>query len=602
MVKKVFFLVCIISMAVSSNIYSQQNKADSCYLPLAIGSKWVFAGNIKATIFASSHNYKGIKVIEIKESKLVSGKEYYYFLNKWIRYDGEHSIAYTLIDDLGNEEIYCDFNLSHLQYYPDNSNKQSYIGSMNIMDSVVYLKGYIADSSGNKTKTLFSNNFGLNYFGFTSEYLPQACQYVENYFLVGVYNANASIGKSKQLNITPTFKEPYFTVNKENKLSIYIEVSHPYSCEESLSYYAFPYTVKACSFIDSVKMDYFYCNGVDTIRCDKIELTQSTTIRYVACVDYRNDLISNGYKIYYKITAKDINVFPQESSFPVDGYNELSANVENPFAFNPLVNSNMWVYHKNSNRGYQKIIIEVKNDTLLSNGLKYSKVLYDGVASYERIDSVTGFLIQAVKQTNGSIKEIKKEHLDASVTSDVYFNNFGIADTFICSRIHQTTTFGLTAPTQVFYLKSNTEAICYRVEGLGLTYASHLKKEDPDYYLRYNLAAARINGVVYGEQSLITSVEEEKLNQPTTISLSQNYPNPFNPNTTIEYSIPEGGMVELKVFDVLGREVNTLVNGYVQSGSHSVNFNASNLSSGVYFYSIKYAGKNTITKKMVLTK
>ncbi len=83
--------------------------------------------------------------------------------------------------------------------------------------------------------------------------------------------------------------------------------------------------------------------------------------------------------------------------------------------------------------------------------------------------------------------------------------------------------------------------------------------------------------------------------------LCQNYPNPFNPTTTISYSIPEQSQVELKVFDVLGREVAELVNKEQPSGSYQVNFDASNLGSGVYFYQIR-AGSFMESKKMILLK
>jgi len=87
----------------------------------------------------------------------------------------------------------------------------------------------------------------------------------------------------------------------------------------------------------------------------------------------------------------------------------------------------------------------------------------------------------------------------------------------------------------------------------------------------------------------------------TTYSLMQNYPNPFNPSTNIKYSLPSEEFVTLKVFDILGREVTTLVNQKQGIGEHTINFDASRLNSGVYFYSIR-AGKFTDTKKMLLTK
>jgi len=83
--------------------------------------------------------------------------------------------------------------------------------------------------------------------------------------------------------------------------------------------------------------------------------------------------------------------------------------------------------------------------------------------------------------------------------------------------------------------------------------------------------------------------------------LSQNYPNPFNPVTHISYTVPVTGQVKLSVFNVLGEEVSTLVNNVVTSGKHTATWNASNMPSGVYFYSIEAAGF-TQTKKLLLIK
>ncbi len=88
--------------------------------------------------------------------------------------------------------------------------------------------------------------------------------------------------------------------------------------------------------------------------------------------------------------------------------------------------------------------------------------------------------------------------------------------------------------------------------------------------------------------------------------LNQNYPNPFNPSTVINYNIPVSGNVTLKVFDILGREVRTLVNSFVTSGSYSVRFDGTNLASGIYFYKLEAEGtagqKFVSTKRMVLVK
>ncbi|HEX9740062.1 MAG TPA: T9SS type A sorting domain-containing protein, partial [Ignavibacteriaceae bacterium] len=93
---------------------------------------------------------------------------------------------------------------------------------------------------------------------------------------------------------------------------------------------------------------------------------------------------------------------------------------------------------------------------------------------------------------------------------------------------------------------------------------------------------------------------------PSTYSLAQNYPNPFNPNTKIDFSLASDSKVTLKIFDVLGQEVRTLINGNLAAQSHSIEFNASSLNSGVYFYTIEAKGTDgsnfTSTKKMILTK
>jgi uncharacterized lipoprotein YddW (UPF0748 family) len=88
---------------------------------------------------------------------------------------------------------------------------------------------------------------------------------------------------------------------------------------------------------------------------------------------------------------------------------------------------------------------------------------------------------------------------------------------------------------------------------------------------------------------------------PEAISLEQNYPNPFNPNTQIRFSLNETGFTSLKVFDMLGREVATLKNEVMNSGQHSVNFDASNLSSGIYIYQLSVGGQS-LTRKMSLIK
>jgi len=88
---------------------------------------------------------------------------------------------------------------------------------------------------------------------------------------------------------------------------------------------------------------------------------------------------------------------------------------------------------------------------------------------------------------------------------------------------------------------------------------------------------------------------------PDKYQLSQNYPNPFNPSTTISYSIPKEGNVVLKIYNVLGQEIKTLINQFQSAGNYKISFDASFLTSGIYFYSIR-SDNFTQVKKMVLVK
>jgi len=100
----------------------------------------------------------------------------------------------------------------------------------------------------------------------------------------------------------------------------------------------------------------------------------------------------------------------------------------------------------------------------------------------------------------------------------------------------------------------------------------------------------------------VSGVDENKpISIPSVFSLGQNYPNPFNPSTNITFALPKNGRVTLKVFNTLGQQVATLVDGDYFAGTHEVNFDASSLSSGVYIYTLS-SGDFLAAKKMILLK
>jgi hypothetical protein len=120
----------------------------------------------------------------------------------------------------------------------------------------------------------------------------------------------------------------------------------------------------------------------------------------------------------------------------------------------------------------------------------------------------------------------------------------------------------------------------------------------------YRLKQIDLDGTVHysdGTQvDILTGVGGEGT-VPTAYEVSQNYPNPFNPSTTIDFAMPERGQVTLKIYNLLGQEVATLINGELSAGRHGVQWNAAGVASGVYLYQLK-AGSFVETRKLTLAK
>ncbi|NNG26723.1 MAG: T9SS type A sorting domain-containing protein [Ignavibacteriaceae bacterium] len=112
------------------------------------------------------------------------------------------------------------------------------------------------------------------------------------------------------------------------------------------------------------------------------------------------------------------------------------------------------------------------------------------------------------------------------------------------------------------------------------------------------LVYANINGTEFGE--IVASVDHGNIS-PSAFSLNQNYPNPFNLSTEISYWLLKQAFISLKVYDVLGNEIASLVNEEKPTGKYKVDFNAAGLTSGIYFYQLK-SGSFIQTKKMILMK
>jgi hypothetical protein len=122
-------------------------------------------------------------------------------------------------------------------------------------------------------------------------------------------------------------------------------------------------------------------------------------------------------------------------------------------------------------------------------------------------------------------------------------------------------------------------------------------KTGSPYNSGYQIIPRSLNDII-----LVTGITPISSNVPDKFSLSQNNPNPFNPSTDIRYSVKENSLVTIKVYNVLGKEISTLVNENLTPGTYQVSFAGSNLSSGVYFYTLYSNGLRMDSKRMLLNK
>ena len=148
----------------------------------------------------------------------------------------------------------------------------------------------------------------------------------------------------------------------------------------------------------------------------------------------------------------------------------------------------------------------------------------------------------------------------------------------------------------VFVSSNNGVSWVQKNEGLGNITIHSLRIIN-----NFIFAGASVNGVYKRPIGDLVGIPVSSNQIPNEFSLSQNYPNPFNPSTKISFSIPKSELVNLTVYDITGKETAALVNRQMNAGIYEVTFNASGLSSGVYFYTIK-TNSFTSTKKMIITK
>lgn len=259
----------------------------------------------------------------------------------------------------------------------------------------------------------------------------------------------------------------------------------------------------------------------------------------------------------------------------------------------PIKIGNMWSYNVSHYTGnhYTKNV-EVIGDTVLGNGIKYFVLNHSDFSLSNFIRADSGFIYYYNPYDSIDVKM------------------FGIEDTIGQTRdINYSYFFSVRLKQRAIESVFGVQTEIYEYDLDGLAYGVILISWELGRLLfadfgdppvlnpneLWELSGCVLSDTTYG---IILDTKDE-LVTINNFQLFQNYPNPFNPSTKIRFEIPYSTNVKIDVYDLLGRKVQTLLDDYVDGGSHELEFNADNLTSGIYFYSLKADGYSE-TKKLSL--
>ncbi len=273
----------------------------------------------------------------------------------------------------------------------------------------------------------------------------------------------------------------------------------------------------------------------------------------------------------------------------------------------PMAVGNKWTYSYFTNTGPSYRFQEKITGTIVTNGhlyyiFTYYRSGYAPSVSYRRIDSVKNNVL--IYSAGSGCSWLQNE-----TTADSLSAKKGDSSLYSCTSYYRTDTvtktlFGLPRKTKAYNWTNYFEAGLTRelTRDFGFTYLHTFGHTN---YTYTSLVGCVINGALFGDTNLV-GLNQISTEIPHEYSLSQNYPNPFNPMTKLKFDVMsnvKGQMsnVRLTVFDVLGKLVEVLVDGQLSPGTYEVDFDGSNLPSGVYYYILE-AEDFSMTKKMVLIK
>lgn len=537
-------LMRTINISVVALILSSFSLAQN-WFPLEVGNKTLGRHSYE---FNGGH-YVDFYLISVERDSIINGEKYYYVINKaiipysnlfqtdWMKYNQLEQKLYVRFQD--TVLLYMDFNI------PD--------GGQYFVYNPIY---------GDSTyRTVFYSAYQL--FGQTRNsrgFIPQSWLIREWIDGIGAKPVGTVI-QSLQLNGDDT---TYYEYGYEPDFSLFSPIvktnelvfDYVFTIKHYYSHTFPPFTI---DFIDSVYLDCFYKSDKDSIGAGRIYATNYYNVQRKAHFALQESLIKNGYSFYYNVTAKDKGLIPKYRTSPTTGYYKL---IYDPSPIQILFSEDSIYVPTLSDSGSVKIINtsdhSVRIDSIVSvgsfygywgnftkPGFQYPFYLFQTMPGF--MGDTLGIIIPPRDSINVSFYDIDLCPICDYEVQDYFEDTLRFVFTFMDGNVYS---FSKSIP----------------ISGEGHP----------------------------------SAVEDEEI-LPKQFSLEQNYPNPFNPSTTIIWQSPVSGWQTIKVYDVLGNEIATLVNEYQSAGNYEIQFDASRLANGIYYYQLR-AGDYLETKKMILLK
>lgn len=274
----------------------------------------------------------------------------------------------------------------------------------------------------------------------------------------------------------------------------------------------------------------------------------------------------------------------------------------------PLSVGNKWFYNTVVSGGFPTIygnfIMSISDEKYIS-GKKYYKCenyweSYDTI--WIRYNKLTGYLVKYDSLFLDCEKEVNLFKFNA-IPGDT-IRDLCTINSYSCVSLQDTTLFGITSKIKMFNITNNGWAIYVRnwhfFKNIGPIFNSSVSGRNIIIHSTQTLKGAIIDGVIYGDTTLI-GISTISNTIPKSYLLFNNFPNPFNSSTKIQFQIIKSDFTKLSVYNILGEEINILVNRFLQPGKYEIDFTSLNLASGVYFYRLT-AGDFTQTRSMILIK